>query len=157
MTEPIDLRDPWPIGTTVGGRSLTLSRARVLAFSGGPIGEAGWPQRSLHTDIEHARAAGLEQMIASGTQSEGLLIGFLIDTLGSANWYRGGHLDIRFVKPVVVGATVCPKLRWTGATAHVEALHVTAECWCEADNGDRVVDGTMTCSVPRTGAPPPTR
>ena len=140
------------IGATVCGRALTLSLARVLTFSGGPLDEPGWPQRSLHTDLELARAAGLDHLIASGTQSEGLLIGLLIDVVGSANWYRGGHLDVRFVKPVRVGDTVRPKLRWTRCEARDDVLQVTADCWCEVDNGERVVDGSMSCSVPRTAA-----
>jgi acyl dehydratase len=135
------------IGSVRRGRALTLSLARVLAFSGGPFDEPGWPQRNLHTDVDHARAAGLDRLIASGTQSEGLLIGFLIDTFGSADWYRGGMLDVRFVKSVNVGDTVRPALRWTSRSERAGALHVTAECWCELENGERVVDGTAACSV----------
>jgi len=135
------------IGSIWRGRALTLSLARVLAFSGGPFDEPGWPQRNLHTDVDHARAAGLDRLIASGTQSEGLLIGFLIDTFGSADWYRGGQLDIRFVKPVTVGDTVRPALRWTSRGERAGALHVTAECWCELEDGERVIDGTATCWI----------
>ena len=146
------------VGATQSGRALTLSLARVLAFSGGPLGDPGWPERNLHTDLAHARAAGLDHLIASGTQSEGLLIEFLIDTLGAANWYRGGHLDVRFLKPVKVGDTVVPKLRWTKCETRDDALHVTAECWCEIDDGDRVLDATMSCSLspdaPARAAPP---
>ena len=136
-----------PLGSIRRGRALTLSLARVLAFSGGPLDEPGWPQRNLHTDVDHARAAGLDGLIASGTQSEGLLIGFLIDTFGSAHWYGGGQLDVRFVKPVNVGDTVRPALRWTSRSERAGALHVTAECWCELPDGERVIDGTAACSV----------
>lgn len=135
------------IGATVCGRALELSLARVLAFSGGPLDEPGWPQRNLHTDIAHARAAGLDHIIASGTQSEGLLIGFLIDNLGSANWYRSGVLDVRFLKPVKVGDFVRPKLRWTGRETVENEVHLTGECWCELPDGDRVVAGTVSCRV----------
>jgi hypothetical protein len=147
MSVELPLPGSLVVGTTQSGRALTLSRARVLAFSGGPFDAPGWPERNLHTDIEHARAAGLDHLIASGTQSEGLLIGFLIDTLGGANWYRGGQLDVRFLKPVKVGDTVVPKVRWTSCETRDGALHVTAECWCEVESGNRVVDGTMSCSV----------
>jgi len=58
-----------PLGTRFTGRSLALSLARVLAFSAGPLDEPGWPQRNLHTDRDKAREAGLEDIIASGTQS----------------------------------------------------------------------------------------
>ena len=62
------------IGATVCGRALTLSLARVLAFSGGPLDEPGWPQRSLHTDLELARAAGLDHLIQNNLQ-QGFAIG----------------------------------------------------------------------------------
>jgi len=146
------------IGATLSGRSLKLSLARVLAFSGGPLDEPGWPQRNLHTDIEHAREAGLDRIIASGTQSEGLLIGFLIDTFGAADWYRTGELDVRFMKPVGVDDVVRPALRWTLCEARDDELHLAAECWCELENGDRVVDGNVSCRVMRAadGAEPAT-
>ena len=66
------------VGEVRSGRPLTLSLARVLSFSGGPIDAPNWPERNLHTDPAKAREAGLAHLIASGTQSEGMLIGFLI-------------------------------------------------------------------------------
>ncbi|HVO90583.1 MAG TPA: MaoC family dehydratase [Casimicrobiaceae bacterium] len=143
--------DAAAIGTIVSGRALRFSLARMLAFSGGAFDEAGWPQRNLHTDIECAREAGLAHIIASGTQSEGLLIGFLIDTFGSAHWYRDGQLEVRFLKPVKAGDVVRPKLRWTSRESVGERTQWTAECWCELESGDRVVDGMASCSIPSRG------
>jgi acyl dehydratase len=118
----------------------------VLAFSGGPIDVPGWPERNLHTDDAKAREAGLAQIIASGTQSEGLLIGFLIEIFGD-DWYRGGELDVRFVKPVRAGDTVLPCVRCTASEEVEGALRLELECWCEVGDGTRVVDGSARCMV----------
>jgi hypothetical protein len=139
--------DDVEIGAALAGGPLRLSLARVLAFSGGPLDEPGWPQRNLHTDIDKAREAGLDHIIASGTQSEGLLITFLIDTFGGA-WYGSGNLEVRFLKPVRVGDVVRPGLRWTGKEHGADGLRLTAECWCEIEDGSRVLAGTASCTLP---------
>jgi acyl dehydratase len=136
------------IGATRAGRSLRLSLARVLMFSGGPLDEPDWPQRNLHTDLACAREAGLDGIIASGTQSEGLLIAFLITTFGS-HWHDTGQLEVRFLKPVRVDDTVRPALRWTTCETTADgATRLVADCWCEAESGARVIEGTASCVVP---------
>lgn len=135
------------VDTQFTGRSLTLSLARVLAFSGGPFGEPDWPQRNLHTDVVKAHEAGLEGIIASGTQSEGLLIGFLLELFGAA-WYAGGELDIRFVKAVRVNNTVRPVVRLAGREAVERGVRVKLDCWCENASGERVIDGTAAVTIP---------
>jgi acyl dehydratase len=126
---------------------LTLSLARVLALSGGPLGEAGWPQRNLHTDVAKAREAGLGGIIASGTQSEGLLIGFLVELFGE-RWYAGAELDVRFLKPVSVNETVRPVVRLVTREVVDDRERIMLECWCETNAGERVIDGRATVTVP---------
>ncbi|MEO8740106.1 MAG: MaoC family dehydratase [Casimicrobiaceae bacterium] len=124
-----------------------MTLARVLAFSGGAFDEPGWPQRNLHTDLAMAQEAGLDAIIASGTQSEGLLLGLLVATFGTA-WHERGSIELRFLKPVRVGDTVRPKLQWTSLDAGHDALRFATACWCERDNGERVLEGTATCTLP---------
>jgi acyl dehydratase len=133
-------------GSVRTGRPMKLSLARVLAFSGGPFDAAQWPERNLHTDLAKAQEAGLSHIIASGTQSEGLLIGFLLDVFAD-DWYRSGELDVRFVKPVRVDDTVLPCIRCTQCE-HVDGgVQYSLECWCQVDDGSRVVEGTARCTV----------
>ena len=139
-------RRPLEVGEVRSGRALTLSLARVLAFSGGPIDAPNWPERNLHTDHAKAREAGLEHLIASGTQSEGMLIGFLIDVFAD-DWYAGGELDVRFVKPVQVNDRVMPHVRCTARDIVEGALRITLECWCEIADGSHVVEGSARCTV----------
>jgi acyl dehydratase len=142
------------VGDTLSGRPLTLTLARVLAFSGGPIDAPGWPQRNLHTDLASARAAGLDHIIASGTQSEGLLIGFLGDVVGP-DWYATGDLDVRFLKPVAVDSVVRPGLRLTAKAPDAGRLRLTFECWCATEDAARVIEGTATCTVAAAAAATP--
>jgi hypothetical protein len=136
------------VGTVVAGRELELSLARVLAFSGGPLDEPGWPQRNLHTDLAKAKEAGLPHIIASGTQSEGLLLGLLVETFGTL-WHECGRIELRFRKPVPVGERVRPMLEWTEVDVGPAHTRFTAACWCADASGERVVDGTASCMVPR--------
>ena len=103
---PAAIRDS-KVGDVLAGNALSLSLARVLAFSGGAFDEPGWPQRNLHTNLDKAREAGLDRIIASGTQSEGLLIALLLEVFGD-DWHRTGKLEVRFMKPVL-SATPCSR------------------------------------------------
>jgi len=139
-------RCPLEVAEVRSGRPLTLSLARVLSFSGGPIDAPNWPERNLHTDPAKAREAGLAHLIASGTQSEGMLIGFLIDLFGD-DWYAGGELDVRFVKPVQVNDTVTPHVRCTARDVVDGASRITLDCWCQVADGSHVVEGSARCTV----------
>lgn len=135
------------VGQIVAGRKLEMSLPRVLAFSGGAFDEAGWPQANLHTNIDKAREAGLDHIIASGTQSEGLLIGLLIDIFGNA-WHWSGELEVRFLKPVRVDDTVQPKLQWLTQAEKANTMRWIGSVWCETGTGERVIEGTASCTVP---------
>ena len=130
----------------VAGRTFAMSAARVLAFSGGSFDDPGWPHRNLHTDMGKAKEAGLDNVIASGTQSEGLLLTLLVATFGAA-WHRRGHLEVRFVRPVRVDDTVRPMLQWTSADIRGDAVQFSVKCWCEDGAGERVVDGIARCML----------
>jgi len=143
--QPID----WatlPLDSEIYGRSLTMSLNRVLAFSGGPFDEPGWPQRNLHTDADKAREAGLDGIIASGTQSEGLLLGFLLDLFG-ASWYDGGELDVRFLKPVRVNDAVRPAVRLRSRERIDARLRLALDCRCETASGERVIEGSVLVTL----------
>jgi acyl dehydratase len=134
-------------GRIVLGRVLKMTLARVLAFSGGALDEPGWPLRNIHTDLDTARQAGLDSIIASGTQSEGLLIGLLVDVFGDA-WAGHGELELAFRKPVRVGDTVRPGLQWTHLTDTPAGARWVASVWCETAAGERVIEGTASCIAP---------
>ncbi len=139
-------------GETVPGRVFTMSLARILAFSGGAFDEPGWPQRNIHTCVDDAREAGLGNIIASGTQSQGLLLGLLIDTFGP-RWHTSGELVLRFRKPVQIDDRVQPMLRRAGSEPVAGGVRQTVAAWCENRSGERVIDGSAACVLRGDGAP----
>lgn len=144
MSLPIDTMQP---GDVRAGRPLVLSVARTLALSGGPFDSPCWPDRNLHTDIEAAQAAGLSEVVVSGTQWEGHLVGLLVRTFG-IGWFDGGQLDVKLTRSVKVGETVQAKLRLDAVT-HTEDRNVAElTVWCENGEGDQVLVGTATCPIP---------
>lgn len=145
MTEllPPPLKDA-AAGDVLSGRTRTLSLARILAFSGGLFDEANWPDVNLHTNAERARQAGLPDIIASGTQSEGMLIGFLISVCGQV-WHRSGRLELKFVKPIMVGETVTPKVRLLESISESGGVRLNFEAWCETGKGEVPITGNASC------------
>src|SRR5688572_33392604 len=83
-------------GQVFEGRARQLTLARALALSGGPFDAPVWPEKNLHTDLEAANDAGLAEIVVSGTQWEGYLVGFLADLFGM-DWFRHGRSEERRV------------------------------------------------------------
>lgn len=132
-------------GELFEGRLHTLSLARILSFSGGPLNKAGWPDVNLHTDIVKAKEAGLDGIIASGTQLEGVLLGLLVGLFGHA-WHSSGVIEAKITKSIYVDQTVQAKaiLRDRETTSRGEKF--TLDVWCENGDGDKVLVGTA-CAV----------
>lgn len=136
-----------PVGHVFSSRPRRLSLPRILAFSGGPLADPGWPQKNLHTDIGKARDAGLSSIIASGTQSEGILISLLVDVCGTS-WHRAGTLSVRFVKSVRVDETITAFARLTAREGEGAAQRLTFDVWCENIAAEAVITGTAAFGMP---------
>lgn len=134
------------VGTRSEGRSLQLSLPRILAFSAGNFGEPGWPHRNLHTDTEIARNAGLEDLIASGTQFEGLLLSHLISLFG-ASWHETGELEAKIVKSCFVDDVVTPVAVVVSADKSDGGAKIVLDVWCEKQSGEKVIVGTASAIV----------
>ncbi|MGE0852703.1 MAG: MaoC family dehydratase [Hyphomicrobiaceae bacterium] len=135
------------IGHVFQSRPKRLSFARILAFSGGPFDAADWPHKNLHTDKAKAREAGLDSIIASGTQSEGILIALLVEVCGTA-WHSNGTLDVRFVKSVHVNETITAYARLRNRQDGTEAPSLAFDVWCANSAGDSVIAGTAAFRTP---------
>lgn len=145
MNPPILSMQP---GDTRAGRARVLTLARALALSGGPFDKPNWPDKNLHTDAQAAASTGLSEIVVSGTQWEGYLVGLLAETMGPG-WFDGGSLDIKIPRSVKIGETLQPKLtldRLEGGTAHMSV-------WCENAEGQQVMVGTAACALPAANAP----
>ena len=134
------------IGELFEGKARRLTWARALALSGGPFDAAGWPEKNLHTDLAAANAAGLSDVVVSGTQWEGYLVGLMVELFGS-EWFGGGSLDIKIPRSVKIGEVIQPKARLQARTPEADGTQVDLEVWCENEAGQQVLVGTASCSM----------
>lgn len=135
------------VGEVAWSHPRTLTLARALALSGGPWENPSWPDRNLHTSADAAAEAGLAQIVVSGTQWEGYLVGLLVELFGPG-WFDGGTVDIKIPRSVRIGDVI-------RAAARLESLsdqdgRATAELvvWCENASGEQVMVGTASCPLP---------
>ena len=128
-----------------------MSLARALALSGGPMDKPGWPDKNLHTDTAAAMSAGLSEIVVSGTQWEGHMVGLLVDTMGLA-WFEGGRMSVKIPRSVKIGETVQPKLKLDAVVQREGHTLAELTIWCENAEGQEVLVGTATCRMPATGA-----
>jgi acyl dehydratase len=135
------------IGHVFTGRPRHLTLARALALSGGPFDAPGWPARNLHTDIKIANEVGLSAVVASGTQSEGYLVGLLVELFSMA-WLKYGELDIRLPHSVHVGDIITPKVRLDSRSDTDRGAMIALNVWCDNQDGKQVLVGTARCIVP---------
>ena len=137
MTEALFNASP---GDQFEGGRRTLSLARMLAFSGGLLDVPGWPDANLHTDADKAREAGLESIIASGTQSEGILMALLVSLFGP-NWHRSGALDAKITGSVVVDDTIQAKAQLISRNSTSTGEQFVLDVWCENGVGQKIIVG----------------
>ncbi len=150
MSLPIMSMKPGDVRT---GHVRTMTWARVLALSGGPLDKPGWPDKNLHTDAESAAAAGLPQVVVSGTQWEGHVAGLLVDTMGLA-WFQGGCMNVKIPRSVKIGESLVPKLRLDAIVQHDKGAVAELTVWCENAQSEQVLVGTATCGMPNDEVAP---
>lgn len=146
-TRPLDF-DAQKVGAVFAGPPRRLTLERVLAFSAGPFGQDGWPERNLHTDADKAREAGLPGIIVSGTQFEGHLVDLLIDLFGEA-WFSTGVIETRIPQSLMVGDTLLTKAVLKDVRDEGTEQHVVLDVSCENQRGEQVMIGTAFCRLRR--------
>ena len=140
-------------GDVRSGRIRTMTLARARALSGGPLDKPGWPDKNLHTDAAAAAAAGLAEIVVSGTQWEGHVVGLLVDTMGLA-WFDGGRMSVKIPRSVKIGETVQAKLRFDAIAQHEGRSVAELTIWCENAEGQQVLAGSATCPMPAADPEP---
>lgn len=131
-------------GAEFAGKARKLTWARALALSGGPFEKPGWPDKNLHTDIRAANDAGLAEVVVSGTQWEGYLIGLMVELFGMA-WFAGGEVEIKIPRSVKIDETVQPKARLESREPVAGGTRYRLAVWCDNQDGQQVMVGTATC------------
>ena len=136
-------REQFDVGQEFTGPRRCLSKARILALSGGVLGSADWPRRNLHTDAAKAAEAGLPAPIASGIQCEGDIVRLLIGLLGDA-WFSSGRLNVTHRRPVFEGTWIQARARITETSSTDAGELLRIEVWCETPEQEIVTSGTAS-------------
>ena len=103
--------------------------------------------RNSHSDINVARADGIQRTIASGQNQMAFLHEMMERNFGDA-WVYGGKISARYIHPVYAG----DHLTATGLVTEVTMVdgkpRVTLQVWCENQDGRKTSAGTASAGQP---------
>lgn len=113
------------VGEILPRKTYTINRAALVAYA-----NASGDQNPIHQNEEFAKSVGLENVIAHGMYTMGLVGQYVSDVAGSSSKVR--EFSARFTKPVVVPENVDVKLI-VGATVlqivdGLAKLEISATC-----------------------------
>lgn len=113
------------VGEILPSKTYTINRAALVAYA-----NASSDQNPIHQNEEFAKSVGLENVIAHGMYTMGLVGQYVSDVAGSSSKVR--EFSARFTKPVVVPENVDVKLI-VGATVieivdGLAKLEISATC-----------------------------
>ena len=119
-----------PTETRIGPLTDRFPMARLKAY-----GEVAGARDPIHLDPDFARTTPLGVNIAQGKLVMTLLSRLMLEHLGE-RWLHSGFLDIRFRRPVPVGAEV---QAWASPVAGGDATQFSV--WITDEHGERVIAG----------------
>ena len=103
--------------------------------------------RNSHSDINVAKADGIQNTIASGQNQMAFLHELMERNFGDA-WVYGGKISARWIHPVYAG----DRLKMNGLVTEVGEvdgkLRVTVQVWCENQSGRKTGVGTANANQP---------
>ena len=103
--------------------------------------------RNSHSDINVAKADGIQRTIASGQNQMAFLHELLERNFGDA-WVYGGKISVRYIHPVYGG----DKLTANGTVTELKdedgKPRVVLQVWCENQDGRKTSVGTVQAGQP---------
>ena len=130
------MADAITVGQTLPPLVKEITQRKIDAYS-------GVRPRSIHTDPSWAAAKGFRAPLAQGMMSTAYVSELMVGLLGEG-FIQGGHMAVKFIKPVytddtlTVHGTVIEKTPENGAT------RVTVEVWVENQHGEKTMVGTAS-------------
>jgi acyl dehydratase len=113
------------VGESLPSKTYIINRASLVAYA-----NASGDQNPIHQDEAFARSVGLENVIAHGMYTMGLVGQYVSSMAGSSSKVK--EFSARFTKPVVVPAGVNVHLEVSATvvelTDEVARLEITATC-----------------------------
>ena len=128
-----------PTGAQVKPVVKFINAGQVVIFT-------GTDRRSIHTDLQTARAAGLPDIIAQGLMSMTYISEALNDFFGKT-WQQGGKISVAFIAPVYPGDIVTSSAIVREKVAEGRRQRLLLDVWSENAAGRRVTVGTASAPV----------
>jgi len=132
---------PASVDSLATGRELpplkkTISQRQIDCYS-------GVRPKSIHTDVEWAKAKGFPAPLAQALMSTAYVSQMMVSWLG-AGFIRGGQISASFIQPVIVGDTLTARAVIKSCEEIGGRPHVTVECWCENQHGVKTLVGSAS-------------
>lgn len=140
ITEAMGRRDVIRVGDQLGPRTRLLSQRQIDAYSGVRPG-------SIHTDEAWAKTKGFRTTVAQGMMSTAYVSALLAEALGEG-FVVGGHMDVRFLRPVYQGDRLTASATVEGCTHDAThdpgriRIHMVVEVTNQ--DGERTLTGTAS-------------
>ena len=112
-----------------------IRQEQMSVFSG--IGDY---QRSIHANLELARASGLRLPIMQG-QQQACLVAELMTRFFGASWFESGYLKLKFINPVYAGDVVAIRGAVLGSVDESAGTRLETEVWAENEAGVKTAVG----------------
>ena len=103
--------------------------------------------RNSHSDINVAKADGIQRTIASGQNQMAFLHEMMERNFGDA-WVYGGKISARYIHPVYAGDHLTANGLVTEVTAVDDKPRVMLQIWCENQDGRKTSAGTASAGQP---------
>ena len=103
--------------------------------------------RNSHSDVNAARADGIQRTIASGQNQMAFLHELLEHNFGDA-WVYGGKISVRYIHPVYAGDRLTANGLVTEIQEQDGKLRVVLQVWCENQDGRKTSAGTASAGQP---------
>lgn len=103
--------------------------------------------RNSHSDINVAKADGIQRTIASGQNQMAFLHELLERNFGDA-WVYGGKISVRYIHPVYGGDRLTANGTVTELKDEDGKTRVVLHLWCENQDGRKTSAGTAQAGQP---------
>jgi hypothetical protein len=148
-----DVRAPrdLAVGTEIAGpvRVMTAERiewydSAMLSAASGELAQVG---SNIHTDDEYAKSQGLPAVIADGMISANWMSEMMVEHFGM-DYVERGELRAKFIKPILLGATVFIRGRVLSVEPRENGgVGYALDVWCEDEKGVKLTDGDAKVEV----------
>jgi len=118
-------------------KEVTLWQIRLFSL---------WTTRSIHTDWEIVKKAGLPAPIAQGLVSHSYISEMMTNFFGET-WLKGGKLSLYFTRYTVQGDVITARGVIREKIEESPAVRFNCEVWCENQAWEKTVVGTASALV----------